>query len=247
MTDDTLFSNNDATPPATPAPDPLVTNFDDKLSLIVNENGDKKYDTVDVALSALAQSQVHIPKLEGENASLRAEIEKVNAELAKRASIEDVVSKLAPSNNDTNQPPADNGSMDAGAIETLVRNMMTGDAQKATLEQNGKLVSTKLTEVYGDKAKEVVEAKAKELGLSFDQYAELSRTSPQVALAMFNQSTPITSSTTPSLSVPNAAPPSDGPVKAPAKSILQGATSQEQVEHFRAHRDSVYKKHGVVV
>lgn len=245
MTDETLFKKEE-TPAVTPAIIPSVNDFDDKLSLIVNENGEKKYDTVDVALGALAQSQVHIPKLEKENAAIRTELDKVNAELAKRASIEDVVSKLAPGKQEPVSVTPDATVLDQGVIEQLVRTVMSGDAEKATLEQNAKYVSVQLTEVYGEKTEEVVTAKAAELGLTFDQYAELSRKSPKVALAMFNQTAPSASGTTTSTITPISQPSPSTEVKAPKKSILQGSTTAEQMAHFAEHKRAVYAKHGVV-
>jgi hypothetical protein len=247
MSDQTVFNNSQPQTPATNQADSSNV-FADQLSMIKNENGEQKYDTLPKAIDALAHSQQYIPQLKGDLDTAQAEIATLQEKLAKTEAVEDVVSRLtaqqqAPQAEVTPQT----SGLDENAVETLLANMLDQRASQDTQASNEKLVSDALIKTYGDKTHEVLQTKAAEMGTTVQALQEQSRQNPQLVLAAFAtapQGSPQVTSG--SITIPPITPNGPAPVVAPKKSVLMGATAREQADHMREIRDAVYAKHGVV-
>lgn len=248
MSDQTVFSNDSQAPtPATPQADPSNV-FADQLSMIKNENGEQKYDTLPKALDALAHSQQYIPQVKNDLSAAQAEIATLKEQLAKNEAVEDVVSRLtaqqqAPQGEATPQ----SSGLDENAVESLLANLLNKRDTQVTADSNEKSVSDALFKAYGDKTREVLAAKATELGTTVQALQEQSRQNPQLVLAAFAtapQTTP--SVTSGSVTIPPTIPNAPEALKPPEKSVLTGATSREQADYMAKIKAEVYAEHGVV-
>ena len=231
---------------ATPAQEPSQQSaFTDQLSMIKNENGEQKYDSVPKALDALAHSQSYIPQLKNEVASKDAEIAALKEELAKREAVGDVVDKLTAQQAQPETTPQVSG-LNEQEVLNLVQNFSKEQAVAAQKIQNEKSVSDALFTQYGDKTQEVVANKANELGMTVKALKDLSQTSPQAALQLFQASVASgPKATTGSYNIAAQAPREDFDVPPPEKSVLRGASTNEQIDYLRKIRESVYKKYNV--
>jgi hypothetical protein len=248
-TDQSAFSSSsqEAAPQATPAQEPSQQSaFTDQLSMIKNENGEQKYDSVNKALDALAHSQAYIPQLKSEVETKDAEIAKLREELSKREAVGEVVEKLTAQQAQPEPTPQVSGLNEQDVLN-LVQNFSQQQAQQQTAASNEKLVSDALFGQYGDKTQEVVATKAAELGMTVEALQGLSQTSPQAALQLFSASvgSSQTKATTGSFNIAAQAPKETYNVAPPEKSLLRGASTNEQVEYLRKIKDSVYKRNNV--
>lgn len=221
--------------------------FAHQLMNIRNERGEPKYDSIEKALDALKHSQEYIPQLKSDAEKWKAEYERVQAELAQRASIEDTIAKFttqrtpeAPST--TIEAPK---ALDEKAVQEMLQRALTEQEKAKLAQSNISAVTNTLTQKFGDKAKEVLNTKAAELGLSMDIVKGLAETSPTAVLAWFNTSSPASSGAPVRSTVQLPSTVRDEQLKRPDKSLLRGATSQEQSEFMRKIREEVYRKHGI--
>src|SRR5690606_3151116 len=104
------------------APD-ANSQYADLLNTIKNEQGQPKYDSLPKALEALVHSQQYIPQLKTELQTREQELATLRAELEKRSTVEDVVSRLTAQQDkpqDQGTPPATSG-LDEQAVLQLVQ------------------------------------------------------------------------------------------------------------------------------
>lgn len=232
---------------------PEVTNtssadiFAHQLMSIKNERGEPKYNSIETALDALKHSQEYIPQIKSEAERWKAEAERLQAELAQRATVEETISKFttqrtpeAPSTT-TEAPKA----LDESAVEAMLQRALTAREQKQLAEQNLSAVSAQLTQKYGEKAKEVLASKAAELGMSMESVKQIASSSPSAVLAWFNTSSPAPSGAPVRSTVSLPDTPRDTELKSPSKSLLRGASSKDQIEFLKKIREEVYRKHDI--
>lgn len=233
------------TPQVTPEQQPAQPSaFDDQLKMIKNEAGEQKYDSLPKALDALAHSQAYIPQLKTELSTKEQEIVKLQEELAKREAVGDVVEKLTAQQAQPEVTPQVSGLDEQKAVELF--NQLTAQQQAAqTASSNEAAVSQALHAKYGDKMQDAVTAKAAELGMSIESLKQLSQSSPQAALQLFQVSGGTApSATTGSVSIPPT--PQEETLQVPeGKSLLRGASTKDQVEFLQKIRENVYKKYDV--
>lgn len=227
-----------------PASDELTT----MLTSIKNEQGAQKYDSIQKALEGLANAQEYIPQLKTSLQDKEAELVRLRAELAQRQSVEDVVSRLTAPQQQTqvkDEPPVTSG-LDEQAVMNLVRQTLAQTQQESTAQSNVMKVHETLSSKFGDKAVEVLEAKAKELGTTRQELGKLASQNPNLVLALFGtQASKGASTTTTSVTIPSSYAPAREELKRPEKSLLSGATSKEQTEYMRKIKAEVYAKHGI--
>lgn len=246
MTTDQSAFNNSNQQQETPAQEPSQTSaFTDQLSMIKNENGEQKYDNVPKALDALAHSQQFIPQLKNELAEKEAKLAALQEELAKREAVGDVVDKLTAQQAQPEPTPQVSGLSEQEVLN-LVQNFSAQEQAQQQALNNEKQVSDVLFNQFGEKTQEVVSTKAAELGMTVEALKTLSQTSPQAALQLFGSSAqPQTKPTSGSINIGMQAPRDSLDVPPPEKSLLRGATTNEQIDYLRKIRESVYKKHNV--
>lgn len=247
MTDQSSAFNQNSQQQETPAQqEPSQQSaFTDQLSMIKNESGEQKYDSVPKALDALAHSQQYIPQLKGEVESANAKIAELQAELAKREAVGDVVEKLTAQQAQPETTPQVSG-LNEQEVLNLVQNFSAQQAQQQAAATNEKLVSDALFGQYGDKTQEVVAGKAAELGMTVEALQGLSRTSPQAALQLFQTSTASApQTTTGSVNLSMQTQKENLDVPPPEKSLLRGASTADQIAYIQKIKESVYKRNNV--
>lgn len=244
-----VFSNEDK-PKETPSQESASSgsNYADLLASIKNERGEQKYDSLEKALEALQHSQSYIPQLKTEAQKHQEELEKVRAELDKRASVEDVVSRLTGNQKpqDTDDTPTEvNQGLNEKTVEELFEQLMQKKQTETAAQENRRKVNDALNQAYGDKVSEVIAEKAKELGITPKEMGEMASQKPGVVLALFNSKAPRgASTTTSSINVPPYRQQQEE-LQRPSKSLLSGASTKEQVEYMRQVKAAVYKQYGV--
>lgn len=243
--DQNTQTTNDTTTQTTP---PDTTNlFADKLKEIVNDQGQPKYKDVNAALDALKAAQDHIKQLETEARSREAETTTLREAATKATALEEIVNRLT--NNSQTKPNVETttnaGMSEEQIVATLEKLLSTKDAQRVA-QSNLDNVQNALVTKFGDKTKEVVAQKAKELGTTPSELGALSSKNPQLVLTLFglvagnNNSNPTVSST----NTPVNPPPQNDELKRPEVSILSGAgaTDKNRKALMAQIKADVYKK-----
>jgi hypothetical protein len=172
--DDTIFSGNDNPENNTPTEDnqPVVNTpkpaVPDEVREMIGEG--KKYKTLEDALKSIPHAQSHISNLEKEMAEMRED-------LNKRLSAEEVLKKIqerdkAPKEENTTPP------MDTDTLRNLVKDTYKEMTAEEKASANIRLVDEKMKEAYGEKAVNVLQKKAAELGVTVDFLASTAATSP---------------------------------------------------------------------
>lgn len=172
MTD--IFDDNQPTPPIVEPPKPPV--LPDSLKDLVGEG--KKYASVEKALESIPHKESHIERIERENAELRQK-------MAEAVAAEEVYKKLTESldrKDGITPPPA---GLDEASVASLLERKLAEREALATATANTQRVKDALVGKYGDKAKEVYEAKAKELGVGVDFLNDVVKKSPRAAEELF--------------------------------------------------------------
>lgn len=238
-----------------PATQPLVEQqqqaqpnaYEDLLKGIKNEQGLPKYATLEDALKALQHSQAYIPEAKSQLTQQQEEIAKLRQELEQRANLEEVVSRLATQNQPAPKvdQPAGSG-LDESAVMKLVQQQLEMNQAQASAQQNQQQVETALRAKFGEKAGEVVKQRASELGLTPQALGELSSKSPQAVLALFNtQGASGPKPTTSSVSIHSTHQQGSPVLERPAKSLLTGASTKDQMAFMAKVREKVYQDNGI--
>jgi hypothetical protein len=237
MSDQDNIFNDNSNSPASP---------EDLLMTIKNENGEPKYKTVSDALKALANSQAFIPQLLSEKKTVEEELKQLREQALKQQSIEEVIAKLTANNEKKPEevtPPA--SGLSADAVAELVRKELQAVNSQSQFKKNLDEVNNTLKQKFGDKAKEVLAAKANELGTSVEDLGELAKKSPAMVLALFGSNKSTVTPTTSSYNLPRTQ--NEPELERPTKSLLLGATSREQKEYLAKVKERVWKRHNVEV
>lgn len=247
MTDNTnLFdeTNKPADPPKTPSDDP----FADKLKSIVNEDGKPKYKDVNAALEALAHSQQFIETLKTEKSDTQKKLEELARELEKRESVEDVVARLTQTqNHQVKEDQPKTTGLDEKKVLDLINQALTSTKTVEKQEANLQMVTSELSKVYGDNAKDAISERAKELNTTTSNLKEIAKDNPVMFLSLMSGKAPA--------STPKSMTSSINPLKTQkdktelpkaTKSIMRGgASTEEMLEHWRAVQAATYARLGV--
>jgi hypothetical protein len=158
--------------------------FDDKDELSVESliGEGKKYATPDDALKSVPHAQKHIQSLE-------RQVEELRQELQEKLTLEQVLQKIE--GNQSKDPDTGNDPDIATAVKSaaaeelpkLFKSMLTEHAA----EQNVASVQDELVRRYGtgEKAKEALANKARELGVEVSDLRLMAQRSPKAVLAYF--------------------------------------------------------------
>ena len=222
--------------------------YADLLKGIVNENGQQKYDSLPKALEGLANAQQYIPQLKSELQTKEQELATLRAELEKRAAVEEVVTRLTAQQKEPQDQstPLKSSGLDEQAVLQLVQQALGQAKQQDQAAINQAQVQQALTAKYGDKSREMVEQRAKELGLTPKEIGQLASQKPAMVMALFNtQPSAGAKPTTGSVNIPSSYQPEPPQLERPTKSLLSGSTSKEQKEYMLKIKQDVYAKHGI--
>ena len=156
-------------------PAPQVDPYQQMLSTITGDGGAQKYATVSDALNSIQPAQVHISRLEQENAQLRDQAAKAQA-------LEEQLAKLTTQQQTPVDPPQQGVGQED--ISTMVEQGIVAYNQQQTTVQNQQAVVKALVDTYGDKAEQVYNQRAQALGMDVKQLNELAGKSPSAALQL---------------------------------------------------------------
>lgn len=225
--------------PTSQAPDELTT----MLMSIKNENGEPKYRTLQDAIVALKHSQEYIPQLKLTLSQREQELETARREAARVAEVERSLEELTQSKN----TPATPGSgLTEENIADLVTKTITRREQEAVRKANLKTVVDAVGSKFGTEAEKMFYGKAKELGLSVQEFNEFAAKSPTAVLALLDVRVDTRSALSPTQSSVNTAglqPNPNSNISSNQRSVMLGATTQDVIEESRAAGKMVEELH----
>lgn len=239
MSTDNLFQNNNPATQETQAnngaaPVASVQNtpsFEDLLGMITNEQGEKKYKDVPTALHGLQASQQFISTLKSENATLKQQVEQLNAQVAKINELEETIRTLTASPTNSSAPTVQK-VVDEQSVAELVNRTLSQREMEVIQKTNINTVISAVQQKFGAESEKVFYSKATELGMSAQEMNSLAARSPQAVLNLLGivsverKNEPFTAPTKPSVSTSGYQPQPETYAK-PSKGILLGATSQD--------------------
>lgn len=175
MSDENIFNDDGTTKPPVGEVQPPTVILPDNVKELVGPG--KKYATVEKALEALVHSQNHISTLEQEQRLLREKAEKALT----TEQVYETMQELLRKERETLAPVSLDEATLSGVLDRKLEERDTAKVQKANVDA----VTSALKEKYGDKAQEVYDAKAKELGVGVGFLNSVSKQSAQAALELF--------------------------------------------------------------
>jgi hypothetical protein len=132
-------------------------------------------------------AQVHITKIETENAAMRTEMTALAAKVDQLGDVDSIMEKLNRVEGNSNVDIADViAKAQSGVLDTL-----SSDAAEKLQTDNFKSVSDTLTAQYGDKTDEMVQKVCSEHNMSLDSMVALAKANPKAALALCKVETQI--------------------------------------------------------
>lgn len=165
----------------------------------------KKFKDVESLAKGKLEADRHISEITQTLAELREEVAKQDyaKDLLAKLQNKGTESGTVNSAMDDNTGNSDTGNTNQNAsIEALVEQAITKKEQTRTLEQNIAIANEAVVAQFGDRASEVVKAKAVELGMSVERLKEMAAESPTAFLQLIGvNATKRTDSVTPKSSV----------------------------------------------
>ena len=147
----------------------------------------KKFATVEDLAKGKAEGDRYIDQLKVELEQAKTKAQEVDAlnqkvdELLKSIPTQTTTTSSSTVENTTSQ-----NTVSEDDIQALVKATLEKQESDQRATKNIDLVSTKLRETYGDKAGEVVEQRARELGMTVAQVEEMAKNAPAAALELFS-------------------------------------------------------------
>lgn len=140
--------------------------------------GEREYD-VESARKKIENADEHIRRIEEENAQMREELQKAKT-------LDDVLKAM-----NTNTPGTQNqtNSPSTEDVASLVERMLTNSKQEEIATRNLEIADKEIKKIYGEKAKDMFQSKAQELGLGVKTLTELAAKSPTAFLKLFDNRT----------------------------------------------------------
>lgn len=251
MSDQDVFKETPTDPngetPVAPSSevDPIAT----KLASIVREDGTPKYDNIEKALDALAESQSFISKITQENSSLRTQQEELAKKAEKADTLEEVINRLKNSPEPKESTPPVGKEITEATVSEIDKAV---DARIKAREEQEKLVSNfnnvnqQLLAKFGERANEIVRSKAKELDLTLEEFKTLAAKSPKLVLGHFEIKSNEPAPSTSSVNTVGFRPKEDE-LKRPEQSLLSGpgANTKNITDFMSKIRAESFKKYGI--
>ena len=224
MTD--IFDDNKTTVVTDATPTVVLP---DEVKDLVGEG--KKYGSVEAALKALPHAQSHIARLEAEAKELREK-------LARQAAFDETVTALNPAAKTTATP------FDPKELDSVLDRKLQERAEQQAREANIAEFKSAMAAKFGDKAKEVYETKAKELGVGVEFLTAMVAKSATAGKEIFGlKNAANVTTTTPGGKVNTAALPTDP--SQPVKTVMGGAKTSDMVAAFRQAKAQANAKLGI--
>jgi hypothetical protein len=224
MTDDII-----STPPQTTeaiAPNINVPTLPDKVKELVGEG--KKYKTELDALASIPFAQEHIAKLEAEALVLREQAAKAKASEEIYTTMQELIAAQA--------NPSTQSTLDEASIASLLDRKLVEREQRVVMQGNIAVVRDAAIAKWGDKAQEMYDNKAAELGISKQFLNSVVEKSPAAAMEILGLKphTVVAPSTS-----RNTIPLPPATQTKPQKSIMGGATTEEVMSAWSSAKSKV--------
>jgi len=234
--------------PSQEAPAPTASSdnlFADQLASIKNERGEPKYRDLPTALEALKHSQEYIPQVKQENETLTQEIERLKSELEKRESVESTLERFTAQKEEAPSSQELQGLTEEQVADLLDQRLTQREQQQAK-HANAQQVEQAILQRYGEKAREVVAAKADEYGMTASELQQWAQEKPKAVLALFDvkSTSPQGSNSTSSVNIPPTKPEKPS-LERPEKSLMSGATDRERADYMAKVRRATYERLGI--
>lgn len=165
------------------------TNQGSFLERLVQEKGEQWKDPEVIAKGKLEADQ-HI-------AALELQLDEMRKDLGQQEYSKQLLAKLQekaptstngnPAANPTGGSTQGNTNLSASDLESLIESTLTKRQAQMTASQRLQEAEAKLVEVFGTEAKNVVNTRASELGLSVERLKEIASESPDAFLALMGQ------------------------------------------------------------
>ena len=180
MTDPVITPAAEAAPQLTPA-EQEAANFSKILSSIKRDDGSQKFDKVDTALQSIQPKDDHIKSLEAENAKLKEDISKFGSQ-------EEILKKFMDNRAPAEEAQPASPQLDQDTLNTKLTELLDKRDKASVETANVQKVAQVLATKYGEKATEVMSAKAKEMGVSEDFLKDIIAKSPEAGLELLGVS-----------------------------------------------------------
>lgn len=155
----------------------------------------KKFRDVESLARSVIEKDAFIPKLQEENKELRSILKTMESTNDRVNSMVEILEKVKgnlaggvrdPGSTSGIDPKASGGNDNQNTALTReeVKKLFDEMEETKRLDRNKALANKRLFEVHGEKAPEVLKAKAEELGVTVEQMQDLARRSPNALLNM---------------------------------------------------------------
>lgn len=223
MSDENIFDDQTTVAKETPA----VVIPDEVKDLI---GPGKKYASLEAALKSIPHAQSHISTLESEMRELRAKVEQGKPSEDVLAAVQELLAAEREKTPGAAVPD----------VESLVRDVLgrelTAREQQKIAESNLAKVNAAMKEKYGDKAKEMLAAKAAEIGVGVEFLTSVIAKSADAGLRMLGLDAPKQQTVSSSKgSINTAALNVREAPSAPKKLLTGAATMKDWTEEWRRH------------
>lgn len=259
MADQDLFTETQTTNKEIqqdPAVNPKDDLFSDRLNQILNEDGQPKYKDVQTALDALKASQEFIPQLQSEKRQVEEKLKELEAELAKRETLESFVERVktnAKPQGEPATPKTQEGLSEekvAELLEKKISEKLSAREAQSRKDANLQAVIDTLSKKYGDKAKDHIKHKAEELGTTLAAIKELAMSNPKMVLTLLGSGSPQSVSSAPSQSTSSTSFVQGGGPQKPSiekgrSAVSGGLTQGELVDLWRKSAEYTKQRLGV--
>lgn len=215
-----------ATPETTPTPAAIAV--PDEAATLIGEG--KKYASVEAALKALPHAQNHIYTLESELKDLR---EKLN----KAAKADEVYKAVV---EQTQKPQAT--PVDEATLSTIIEKKLQEQKALEAAQQNMQAFKSAMTAKFGDKAAEVYEAKAKELGIGMGFLNDLVAKSADAGKSLFGLQAKDKALPTSAVGSINTSVLQNTQQPIQTKTVMGGASTSDMISAWRAAKEMVANK-----
>lgn len=244
MPDPTSVFNKESPEDQTGQQENSTNLFSDQLAAIKNDEGEQKYSSVEEALKGAQNAQEYIPTLKAEKDALQEKVNSLSADLEKRDSVEDVVARLMSSQKAEGEPVSEQAStnqLTEKEVMGIIKSFTETNELESKKASNEVLVSDGLKSKFGDKAGDMLLAKAQELNTSVASLQVLSQDNPSLVLSLFGETAATTH--TPNISTTSTPPNKRYAEEHPAQSLLRGGPKVS--ESFNDVKNAVYARLGV--
>lgn len=142
----------------------------------------KNYSDKDALIKALTEKDNFIETLKTANANTLELVEALSTKVDQSINAQKVLEELQAKKPEADATPGQTANKED--VASIFNELYSSKEKETRAKANQATVNSKLAELYGDKAAEVLKTKAESLGLELDRIKELASESPQAVLSL---------------------------------------------------------------